>query len=324
MLLDKDHEPLRFGFLLAPRFSMMSLSSAIEPIRVANRLLARKAFDWRTCSTDGRPVVASNDLVMEAGPVDEIVERIDALVLCGGTRLEAGEERPIIRALRNAKRRKCAIGALSTATYLIARAGLLDGYRCTIHWENLPALREEFPDLIVTEAIYEIDRDRLTSSGGTTALDMMLHIILLRHGSDIAHEVAAQFQHAKIRSHDEPQSGWRQRNLTYQTPVLRRATTIMQSRIEVPLTIREIADRVGISERQMERVFTTHLSLRPMHYYLMLRTERGRELLSYTEKPLVEIAIAAGFGSVAHFSKWFHHFHGQSPSEYRRSGRTGT
>ncbi|MCJ8143322.1 GlxA family transcriptional regulator [Ancylobacter sp. A5.8] len=323
LLLDKDHEPLRFGFLLAPRFSMMSLSSAIEPIRVANRLLGRKAFDWYTCSTDGQPVMASNDLVLEAGAVDEATDRIDALVLCGGTRLTAAQERPIIRALRNASRRKRAIGALSTATHLVARAGLLAGYRCTIHWENLPALREEFPGLIVTEAVYEIDRDRLTSSGGTTAMDMMLHIILLRYGSDIAHEVAAQFQHAKIRAHNEPQSGWRQRNLTYQPPVIRRATTIMQEHIEDPLAIREIADQAGISERQMERLFTTHLSLRPMHYYLMLRTERARELLSYTEQPLVEIAVATGFGSVAHFSRWFLHFHDQLPSQYRKTSRTG-
>ena len=186
VLLDKDHEPLRFGFLLTPRFSMMSLSSAIEPIRVANRLLGRNAFDWSTCSTDGRPVTASNDLVLEAVTVEAVMDRIDALVLCGGTRLAATQERSIVRALRKAGRRQRAIGALSTATHLVARAGLLDGYRCTIHWENLPALREEFPDLIVTEAIYEIDRDRLTSSGGTTALDMMLHIILLRYGSNIA------------------------------------------------------------------------------------------------------------------------------------------
>lgn len=321
MLLDSDHDPLRFGFLLAPKFSMMSLSSAIEPIRVANRLLGRNAFDWRTCSTDGRPVTASNGLVIEAATVDEVIGNVDALVLCGGTRLEAGEEQPIIRALRAAARRKRAIGALSTATHLVARAGLLDGYRCTIHWENLPALREEFPDLIVTENIWEIDRDRMTSSGGTTSLDMMLHIILLRHGPDIAHEVAAQFQHVKIRPQNEPQSGWRQRNAATLPPILRRAATIMQSHIEEPLPIREIAGRVGISERQMERVFTGGLAMRPMHYYLMLRTERGRELLIYTEKPLLEIAVAAGFGSVSHFSKWFRHFHGQSPSECRKAGR---
>lgn len=318
-MLNTDREPLRFGFLLAPRFSMMSLSSAIEPIRVANRLLGRSAFEWWTCSPDGRPVTASNSLAIETVPVEDVMHQVDAMVVCGGTRLDAKQERPIIRTLRAAARRKCAIGALSTATHLVARAGLLDGYRCTVHWENLPAIREEFPDLVVTESIFEIDRDRLTSSGGTTALDMMLHIILLRHGPDIAHEIAAQFQHAKIRPQNDPQSGWRQRSIALLPPVLRRATHIMQSHIENPLAIREIAERTGISERQMERLFTSHLSLRPMHYYLMLRTERGRELLLYTEKPLIEIAIAAGFGSVSHFSKWFSRFHGKTPSGYRKS-----
>lgn len=311
---------LRFGFLLAPRFSMMSLSSAIEPIRVANRLLGRSAFEWRTCSTDAKSVSASNDLVIEAEAVAKVVEEVDALVLCAGTRLDTAAEAPIIRAVRAAARRKRGIGGLSTATHILARAGVLAGYRCTIHWENLPALREEFPKLDVTEAIYEIDRDRLTSSGGTTALDMMLQIIMLRHGPDIAREVAAQFQHGKIRPHDERQTGWQQRNVTALPPILRRATTIIQANIEEPVPITELADRVGISQRQMERLFAEQLSLSPKQYYLMLQTERGRELLTYTEKPLVEIAVATGFGSVAQFSKWFQHFHGQLPSRYRKAG----
>jgi transcriptional regulator GlxA family with amidase domain len=310
-------DTLRFGFLLAPRFSMMSLSSAIEPIRVANRLLSRRAFDWRTCSTHGKPVAASNDLVIEAEPVASLIEQVDALVLCAGTRLDASSEAPLIRAVRSAARRKRTIGGLSTATHILARAGVLGGYRCTIHWENLPALREEFPDLLVTEALYEIDRDRFTSSGGTTALDMMLHIIRLRHGADIAHEVAAQFQHGKIRAHDERQSGWQQRNVALLPPILRRATSIMQSNIEEPIAIREIAARVGISQRQMERLFANQFSLHPKQYYLMLQTERGRELLTYTEKTMIEIAVATGFGSVSQFSKWFKHFHGQLPSRYR-------
>jgi transcriptional regulator GlxA family with amidase domain len=314
-------DTLRFGFLLAPRFSMMSLSSAIEPIRVANRLLSRRGFDWRTCSTDGKPVAASNDLVIEAEPVASVIEQVDALVLCAGTHLDASSEAPLIRAVRSAARRKRTIGGLSTATHILARAGVLGGYRCTIHWENLPALREEFPDLLVTEALYEIDRDRFTSSGGTTALDMMLHIIGLRHGADIAHEVAAQFQHGKIRAHDERQSGWQQRNVALLPPILRRATSIMQSNIEEPIAIRDIAVRVGISQRQMERLFANQFSLHPKQYYLMLQAERGRELLTYTEKTMIEIAVATGFGSVSQFSKWFKHFHGQLPSRYR-NGRT--
>jgi transcriptional regulator GlxA family with amidase domain len=322
--LGVDANLLRFGFLLAPQFSMMSLSSAIEPIRVANRLLSRRAFEWRTCSTDGKPVTASNDLVIEAEPAATVIDDVDVLILCAGTRLHASFEKSLIRAVRSAARRKRAIGGLSTATHILARAGVLDGYRCTIHWENLPALREEFPDLLVTEAIYEIDRDRLTSSGGTTALDMMLRIIMLRHGPDIAHEVAAQFQHGKIRAHDERQTGWQQRNVAILPPILRRATTIMRSNIEEPAGIRDIADRVGVSQRQMERLFAAQFSLRPKQYYLMLRTECGRELLTYTEKTLIEIAVATGFGSVSQFSKWFQHFHGVSPSRYRKAGRAST
>lgn len=319
--LDTSSTALRFGFLLAPRFSMMSLSAAIEPIRVANRLLGRSAFAWRTCSSDGKPVTASNDLVIDAESAAAVTEKVDVLFLCAGTRLDAKSEAPLIRAIRSAGRQKRGIGGLSTATHLLARAGVMGGYRCTIHWENLPALREEFPDLLVTEALYEIDRDRFTSSGGTAAMDMMLQIIRLRHGDDIALEVAAQFQHGKIRAHDERQTGWQQRNVAMLPPILRQATTIMQSRIEDPIAINDLAERVGISQRQLERLFAAQFSMHPKQYYLMLQAERGRELLSYTEKSLVEIAVATGFGSVAQLSKWFRHFHGQLPSAYRSAAR---
>lgn len=320
-LIDPLHEPLRFAFLLAPNFSMMSLSSAIEPIRVANRLLGRAAFEWSTCSIDGNASVASNGLSLTAERTDDAIKHVDAMILCGGTRLSADDEQPIMRALRSAAHHQRAIGALSTATYLLAKAGLLSGYRCTIHWENMPALREDFPDLIVTENIYEIDRDRLTSSGGTTALDMMLQIILSRYGVEVASEVAAQFQHIKIRRYNEPQSGWRQGNLASLPMTLRRAVNAMRSNIEEPLEIREIARRAGLSQRQLERTFAAYLLMRPMHYYIMIRTERGRELLVYTEMPLISIAVAVGFGSVSRFSKWFRHFHGQSPLECRRAGQ---
>ena len=302
---------------------MMSPSPAIEPIRVANRLLGRPAFEWSTSSIDGRASIASNGLPLAAERIEDVISRTDAMILCGGTRLPEADEGPIIRTLRQAAHRHLVIGGLSTATYLLAKAGLLDGYRCTIHWENMPALREDFPELIVTEAIYEIDHDRMTASGGTTAMDMMLQIILQRYGLEIASELAAQFQHVKIRRQDEQQSGWRQSNLASLPLSLRRAANAMRTNVEEPLEIRDIALRAGLSQRQLERLFHDRLSMRPMHYYLMIRTERGRELLVYTEMPLISIAAAVGFGSATRFSKWFRHFHGQSPLECRRAGQVG-
>jgi transcriptional regulator GlxA family with amidase domain len=188
-----DHEPQIFVFLLVPGLSMMSLASALEPLRSLNRLAGRDAYAWRLASLDGAPVAASNGIAIAAMRSDAAMVGADYLFVCGGLRIQSPDERRYLAVLRQAARSGIAVGSLSTGTYLLARAGLLLGYRCTIHWENRPAFREAFPDLRCTSKIYEIDRDRLTCSGGTASMDLMLHLIADRHGIDLARSVANQF-----------------------------------------------------------------------------------------------------------------------------------
>ena len=314
-------EPLCFAFLMLEGFSMMSLASATEPLRAANRLLGREAFRWDLCSLDGGPGMPSWGVPIPAVHVDPAIERNHALFLCGGTRVDPLDERPHLAALRRAAHRGKAIGALSTASYLLARAGLLDGYRCTIHWENRIAFEEDFPHLPVTGTLYEIDRNRLTCSGGTAAMDLMLHIIADLHGRDLANGVANQFHHPRMREAGENQQGGRTEQLGILPGTVQMVVRLMQANIETPLPIERLARLAGVSPRQMERNFRNFLGMTPARHYLSLRVERAREMLLYTEQPIIDIAMATGFASTSHFSKWVKEFYGIRPSEMREQAR---
>ncbi|MFT3688271.1 GlxA family transcriptional regulator [Paenirhodobacter sp.] len=321
MLFENAAEPLRFIFLLIDDMSMMSLASATEPLRSANRLLGREAFRWDLCSLDGAPVLASNGIPFPARPLDAVLETAQAMFVCGGVRVSPAREKPYLQALRRAAHRGIAIGALSTASYLLARAGLLDGYRCTIHWENRIAFEEDFPDVIATGTLFEIDRNRLTCSGGTAAMDMMLRIISERYGPDLARSVANQFHHERIRESAENQQGGRLQQIGALPLPVQKVIRLMQIHMETPLRIEELADRAGLSSRQLERQFQVHLGMNPSRYYISLRVDHARELLLYTEQPVIDIAIAAGFASTSHFSRWFREFHHLRPTELRSRAR---
>ncbi len=304
-------------FLLVDGMSMMSLASAIEPMRSLNRLINRAAWRWRLASLDGAAVTASNGIPFPAEKADDVIAGADYLFVCGGLRIQSVEERRYLTLLRKAQRSGVALGSLSTGTYLLARAGLLDGHRCTIHWENRPAFQEDFPHLTCTNKIYELDRDRLTCSGGTAALDMMLHLIAERHGSGLARRVANQFHHERIRDERDNQSGGRLERLANVPMQLRTAITLMQQHTEHTISIAQIADRVGMSVRQLERLCLRYLEMSPARYYLTLRIERAREFLLYSDWTILEVAVATGFTSTSHFAHWFKRLHGVRPSQLR-------
>lgn len=225
--------------------------------------------------------------------------------------------------LRRAARRGVVLGALSTGSYLLARAGLLAGHRCTIHWENRPAFVEDFPDLQCTDRLYEIDRGRLTCSGGTAAMDLMLQLMADRHGADVARRVANQFHHQRIRGMEDEQRGGRLDHAAGLPSALDEALRVMAERIEEPLSIPELAARAGVSTRQLERLFLRYAHMSPARYYLSLRVDRARELLTYSDRPLLEVSVASGFTSISHFAQWFRRFHGMRPSELRERARKG-
>lgn len=307
--------------LLVDGFSMMSVASAIEPLRSLNRLADSEAWRWRMASLEGGVLAASNGIPIPTERVENALSGAHYLFVCGGLRIQSVDERRYLSVLRKAVRAGVLVGSLSTGTYLLARAGLLDGYRSTIHWENRPAFQEEFPHLVCTDKLYEIDRDRMTCSGGTASMDLMLHLITERHGADLARRVANQFHHDRIRDNRDNQSGGRLERMTSLPPPIRTAVRLMQRHVEDTLSIAELADKIGMSPRQLERLFLRYLQVSPARYYLSLRIDRARELLLYSDRPILDVAIAAGFTSTSHFAYWFRKLQGVRPSHFRQAGK---
>jgi transcriptional regulator GlxA family with amidase domain len=310
--------PQVFVFLLLPDLSMMCLASAIEPLRSLNRLVRRQAYSWRLASLDGSVVEPSNGIPLATLPLKEALADADYLFVCGGLRIQPDKhEKQFHAALRKAARAGLVVGSLSTGTYLLARAGLLANHRCTIHWENRTAFREEFPDIQCTDRIYEIDRDRVTCAGGTAAMDMVLHFIAEKFGHELARDVANQFHHERIRDAQCDQRGSHREVLGHLPDKVREAITIMLHHIEEPLPIPEIARRVNVSPRHLERSFGRHLGTTPVAYYIQLRIEKARELLIYSDWPVIDVAVSTGFSSTTQMATWFRRVIGTTPTGLR-------
>ena len=323
-------KPIRLGFLLAPEYSMIAFASAIEPLRMANRLTERKIYQWTTYTVDGNPVPASNGLeVQPDAPVAEAAN-LDTLFVCSGLDVESACDRHTIAWLKKLSQQKMNFGALCTGAHVLARAGLLDGYRCTLHWENIASMREAFPRTVVSYELFEIDRDRFTSAGGTAPLDMMLNLITLQIDPDIATAISEAFACERIRGRHDRQRIPLQLRLGTSQPKLIETVSIMESNIEEPISLDELARHVGVSRRQLERLFQKHLNCVPTRYYLELRLARARQLLLQTSISIVDVAFACGFVSAPHFSKCYRDYYGIPPREERRlrgartTGHSGT
>jgi AraC family transcriptional regulator, glycine betaine-responsive activator len=305
-----------FVFLLVPGFSLITLAGSMEPLRALNRLAGFQAYDWTLASLEGEPVPTSSGIRLPARSLKDALADADYVIACAGFLREADEKR-YVGAIRQAASRGIAIGSLSTGTRLLARAGVLSGYRCTTHWENLQAFREAFPELDCTNKLYVIDRDRLTCSGGTATLDMMLHLITEHHGVELGQAVANQFLHERIRSGSDDQPTDMQQSFSNMPETVRRAIRIMRNNIEEPVSLSFISLSIGIGDRQLERLFMRHAGTTPIRYYMRLRIERARELLIYTGRRIADIAEACGFSTTAHFAASYRRVFGTSPSDMR-------
>jgi AraC family transcriptional regulator, glycine betaine-responsive activator len=270
--------PERFAFVLVPNFSMIAFASALEPLRIANHMADRELYSWQIVSRNGagarrqRCLVTTDqslaDVAVGSGRDSRVV------ILCSGLRAERIPDGRLFAWLRRADRAGATIGAVCTGAHLLARAGLLQGHRCTIHWENLPGFVEEFPEIAVTADLFEVDRKRLTCSGGTAALDLMLHLIAARHGQELATKISEQCLLDRIRQpHDHQRMPYRVR-LGIHHPKLIGAIEMMEANVEEPLDQAMLARYVGLSRRQLERLFRKHLGRTPAHHYLELRLER--------------------------------------------------
>ena len=308
----------RVGFLLLPDFPLMSYASAIEPLRAANVLAGETLYRWSHLTMDGQPARASVGLEIAPDLSLEAARDLDALFVCAGRNPAAFDHKPTFAKLRALAASGVEIGGMSGGAFILARAGLLRRRRCTIHWEHIPALLEEFPELLLERTLYVFDGDRSTCAGGLAAFDMMVDLIGRRHGAPLANAVSEWYLRTHPRSGEDAQRlSLRERTRVANEKVLK-ALALMEERIERPLSRETLADAAGVSLRQLERLFSAHLGQSLASHYLGLRLDRARKLLRQTSLPVVEVALACGFAASGHFSRVYKARFGRNPTAERR------
>lgn len=314
-------QPVEIAFLLIEEFSAMSVTTAVETLRAANRLLRRDAYSWYFVSHDGESVRSS------AGPRFEVEHDLgeslkpDFLFVCASNIHDPPYRQKLHARLRQFDRVGVKLGSVSIGAFILARAGLLEGRRCTVHWEYEPAFREEFPEIDLVPALYVIDGDRYTGSGGIASMDLFLRLIEERHGEEICLAIANNFHLDRIRNEGDAQrSGSIARTSTMPASV-QSAVKLMLANIEIPLSNAEIAARIHTSVRNLERMFKRNLKASPAKFYLSLRLEKARELLVHTNLSTLEVALQCGFSSSSYFARCFQREFGARPSEVRRQAR---
>lgn len=306
------------GFLTLNNFSMIAFSNAIEVLRMANYLSGQKLYQWSVMTPDGQPVQASNGLSFHQSPAASDAPIPDVILVCGGIDVQKTVDTGIVRLLKQFANQGIWLGGLCTGSYALAKAGLLDDYRCTIHWENMPSLREEFPNITFMQELFVIDRDRCTCAGGTAPLDFMLAFVNARFGKNLVAEISDQFMVERARDSKDQQHIPVAARLGSSRKALVEVSTLMEANIEEPLSLDELARLAGLSQRHLQRMFRNALGMTPMCYYLNLRLRRARTLLLQTEMSVMNITVACGFQSACHFSKAYRTLFGYSPSIERR------
>ena len=310
--------PRRFVFVLMEHFTLLSFSSALDALRIANRMSGKKLYDWTFIgeSEDFVSCSAGTQFKLD-NPLIEL-HRDDTILLCGGTEIQASTTKKLIGWLRREARRGLVIGGLCTAAYPMAKAGLLDEKKATIHWENQDSFAEEFLEVELTKTVFVCDGNRYTTAGGTSSIDLLLKIIADDHGEELANAVADQMIYSSIRTDQDTQRLSVPTRIGVRHPKLSKVIQMMEINIEEPISPSVLAKDVGMSTRQLERLFRRYLDRSPKRYYMELRLQKARNLLMQTDMSVINVALACGFASPSHFSKCYRAHYDTTP--YRERG----
>lgn len=317
-------EPRLVVFYLVPEFTMMAFSSAIEALRMANAALGYEAYSWRVATADGGKIRASCGLTLDSdNSVAEERQRLvthqrpSLAIVCGGKDVHRHADRAAEAWLRECRHRGVAIGSLCTGAHILAKAGLLNEKKCALHWENIPGFVEAFRGVDVNTGIYEVDGNIFTCAGGAAAFDMMLHIIQRDVGEEVIGSICELALVDRVRGPGDRQRLPFAQRVGVQDRTVMMLVEKMEQSLADPMQIDELTASVGLSRRQIERIFRNELRCSPARYYLKLRLERAQHLLGQTSMPVVEVAIACGFVSASHFSKCYRETYGCSPQDTR-------
>lgn len=318
-----DPKPTEIQILVTRHFNLAATMSFIDPFRVANYLEGSSLFRWRIVSEEGGTVPASNGCEITTAALDqEALASTDFFLVSSSWEPEAHVSAPVRAALREAAMRQVSLGGLDTGAFVLAHAGLLDGYQATVHYEHIDALQELFPSTEARESLWVIDRRRITCCGGAAALDLALHLIQQLHGSALANAAARYVFAPTLRGHGAPQYPQDAEPLGNSVPdSVRAAIRVMEANLEAPLSIGEVCERIGLSHRQLDRLFARYVRKTPALYYRDIRLDRARGFVTQTNMSMSEIAYASGFSSQVHFSRAYKDRFDLAPSKDRVQGR---
>ena len=308
----------RFVFVLMENFTLLSFASAVESLRIANRMAEHPLYDWRIIGEGGDTVKCSAGTSFQLDGDLEELSRDDTVMLCGGIDIQSATTRKVLGWLRREARKGLTIGGLCTAAYTMAKAGLLDNKRATIHWENQDSFSEEFPDVDLTKSVFVVDGTRMTTAGGTSSIDLMLKLIAQDSSEELANAVADQLIYSSIRTDQDTQRLSVPTRIGVRHPKLSQVIQMMEANIEEPISPSILAKNVGMSTRQLERLFRRYLNRSPKRYYMELRLQKARNLLMQTDMSVINVALACGFASPSHFSKCYRSHYDTTP--YRERG----
>ncbi|MFX1766116.1 GlxA family transcriptional regulator [Paraburkholderia sp. A1RI-2L] len=309
-----------FGFLTLPNFSMIAFSNAVEVLRMANYVGRGDLYRWSVYTLDGAPARASNGISVRPAQAPDPDDLPDVMIVCGGIHIQDAVDDNVRDALRGFAERGIPLGGICTGAYALMASGLLDDYRCVVHWENLSALHERFPHVQFADELFVVDRDRLTCTGGTAPLDLMLDLVGARFGQQLAAKVSEQFILERIRGATDLQPIPVDARVGFSRAELVEVVRLMEANIREPLSLEELARLVRLSQRHLQRMFKAYLNVSPTHYYLTLRLKRARELLRTTDASISRVTAICGFNSPCHFSKAYRVQFGHAPSHERRGG----
>ena len=318
-------EPFGIEFFLVPGFSLLALSCAVDTLRAANLVLEWPAYRWCLSAdpddaADGG-VPSSSHIRLAVTPLADRSAPggpVDLIAVVGGERSHDFESPVLHRSLVRASGRGARLGSISDGAFPVAAAGLFDGYRSTIHWKCLDSYRERFPELDIRTSIFEIDRNRFSCAGGTTSLDLMLTFVMEAHGTETASLVAENYVHDRIREAAQEQQVTTAMRMAARNSHLAEAILIMERHLEDPLSIDQVANGVGLSARQLTRLFHVHLRRPPGQFYLDLRIDRAASLLRQTGMSVSEISVGCGFHSASHLGRHLKRRHDATPLQWRR------
>ena len=312
-----EHAPLKLTFLLFSGSSIMCVASAIDPLRAANRIAGERLFDFKLVSMNGEPAMTTSDLPVPVSGRFDLREATDVLAVIGGFGAKSHGTAALLSGLRQAARPARAIGGIEAGTWLVGRAGLLEGRAATTHWEDLEDFAAAFPGTDVRPDRYVIDGPVFTSGGASPTFDLMLHLIRARLGMAVALDVASVFIYDQTRAATDAQPLVSLGRLDGYDARLAQSVRLMESHIDQPLTIAGVARRVGLTPRALENIFHRSIGETPGAYYLRLRLNAARRLVADTRLPMADIAARTGFSSAATFSRAFAKGFGKAPSMLR-------